>query len=364
MICNDGALAPANLYRFVSGRRGWTLESADRQFVAMQELPDNDGVLLIEDYVGADWLNTIIYRAGIESSIVADGAYFEAAGQSDPSGRFMALFGSDPSSPVPRTFVLDLQACLPGACTPIPVEGVPHWSPDSTLAILSMDRPGQHLTLADGAGRPLERLGQGTSPIWLDNRHYAYRSGRNESELRVFAVGESEPVRILRPADLATEPADMEVTGAVPDPGRSGRIYLTTRSQTTASGYLFAYDLQPGTARLLHEVEHTALGLAPMGFSPDKKWLALVASTVQPDGGGRWRRQIVLVNNETGDPRTIPVDESSLLPIEDWTSDGRWLLQLGNGFILLTDPERLERYLIRHDFRDCTAATWVLPDAS
>ena len=45
-----------------------------------------------------------------------------------------------------------------------------------------------------------------------------------------------------------------------------------------------------------------------------------------------------------------------------WSSDGRWLAELGDGFLNLSAPAEGYQRQIDYDARDCRAVTWALPD--
>ena len=46
--------------------------------------------------------------------------------------------------------------------------------------------------------------------------------------------------------------------------------------------------------------------------------------------------------------------------ISAWSSDGRWLAELGDGFLILSAPAEGFRRLVEYDARDCRAVAWVL----
>ena len=80
---------------------------------------------------------------------------------------------------VPQNWLVNLDECVTGACSPRPLPGVPiFWSPGNQHIIIYRDFSGNDPTanifLADGHGENVRPVATGYQPFWLDNDHFGY----------------------------------------------------------------------------------------------------------------------------------------------------------------------------------------------
>ncbi|MGH2538137.1 MAG: hypothetical protein ACRDHL_12140 [Candidatus Promineifilaceae bacterium] len=374
LMCNDGVSGPANLYRYVMAGQGWQMEIADGAFVVMDSLPRHEGVLLVEHYVAADFLRTTLYRNGRGFDLLRGNSFLDYDGVADPSGRFIAATAvSSGPGPIGQNSIYDLDNCGPAECLPTPVNGIPAWAPDGQHMILTSGPGDAPLTLADAQGEAIRSLGTGRLPTWLDGTTLAYLGGDPAEGPAVLVQDVGGPAaepRLILEADrlAATAGADSEseielvMTQLLANPAEPGAVYILATGRVEPPGFVFRYQPDSDELALALHRGYSHLGMVGLGFSPGGRWLTLMASGNRaPDGA--WYRSLYLLDTTTLETLSLPLDEAGLLPVQAWSADGRWLMQLGEGYFLLTAPEADYRHLIPIDFNDCTAAAWIRPRA-
>lgn len=366
VMCNDAQRGGTNLYRYSPAAGAWTLELGDRDFAVMEGLPGDTGALLTEQFIGADLLRTTVYQNGVESILSQGDIFYRSAGRQDPGGRYLAVVkeGAE-SSGAYAVSLLDSQSCSAAGCTLQPIGGTPVWSPGGSATILAAAAGADTLYLGGPLGESPRELGVGKEPFWLDDRTFGYLRGRPAPELVLTGLDGQGLADLITADWLAAgvdkgETPNLTLTHAIARPGDTPLIAVTAADRFANRDYLFVYD--PGTrgATLALVLENTLDGLTPVEFSPDGRWLlAMGAGRREPDG--LWSRELYLYQVADRRLMTLLASQARILPIQDWSADGRWLLQLGIGFLLLNAPDADYQHLVDHEFSNCTAAIWINP---
>jgi hypothetical protein len=92
--------------------------------------------------------------------------------------------------------------------------------------------------------------------------------------------------------------------------------------------------------------------------SPDGRWLTVnVTPPALANALPLWEQY--LYDTRLDYLSVYSFDATFIYPEQDWSADGRWLVRLGDGFILLSAPGHNYQQLIVHPFFDCTNVIWI-----
>ncbi|MFZ0546393.1 MAG: hypothetical protein WAM60_13190 [Candidatus Promineifilaceae bacterium] len=375
LICNDGKTGIADVYRYDPADNRWSVELADRDFVVMDGLPGNEGLIFTEQFLDLDHLRTTLWLNGEETVVNYGNAFYFSDNLSDPDGRYLVLNSFQENSTGLGDFVfslhlLDLDQCNEESCSLLPIDGTPVWSPDGSRTLWSgpdfLNSFGNEVQifLGDERLQDGEQVGIGFAPFWLDNKNYAFLADNVDTVLMATNIEDNEPKQIVEAADLVTflpelEGADIKLIGAAADPTAPNLIFLTVADRLDYENYFFSFDWRTGKTALIFKAEEAFGGLTVHSFSPDHNWIALsTAITNVNDNSGR-QQYVYLYSIASQETQRYTLSDELTLPSASWSNNGKWLLFQGQDYLMLSAPEFGYDYLVSHDFNDCTGAAWI-----
>ncbi|MCI0581040.1 MAG: hypothetical protein L0332_20345 [Chloroflexi bacterium] len=371
LMCAEGRGGANNLYRYDLARESWSVDLADRDFVVMSGLPDGSGVALVEQFITNDQLALALWQDGREQPVITGRTFYYSTGLMDPTGRFLALAGYGPGDELAAVNLADLTTCHSLGCSLSPVNGLPIWSPGGAHTILieryefSSFQPETTLFRGDRLGQLVKQVGIGREPFWLDEQTYGYlRTISLLGDVVVATVWDDAP-RVVLPADkLATavpgliDPEEWYISHATAHPSHPSLFFVTVVDIPGRQEFLVRYNWESDEATLLLTRENRTGGLLQPLFSPDGRWLVVQTDTFNDDLNQRLS-DYYLYDIAQEKVTTLQIDHTTIFPIGDWTTDGQWFVQGGNGYLILTNPAAGYQYLLPHDFNDCTAIAWT-----
>lgn len=361
----------------------WVQEIPERDFYALYGLPDNSGVLVMDQVagLGGPLISRVsLWRDGRQQTVYSGPTFYYYDEQADPTGQKLALLGVDSSQGETFAALLDLATCRAGDCELQPMDGFPLWSPDGRQTILTdNNQPGlsgngqQLFYRGDERGylRSSVAVGTGISPFWLDNESYGYvrsvsepavvRANFEDFTANVFlsretlkaAIPTEAPVNALQIIEAVVSPADSDLL-FLRVRERSQDFVLSYRMSTAELTYRFT------TGPLVEQFSNDAddVNLGSLSFSPDGRWLTLSATGPNRPGiAPLWQQY--LYDLESGSLRTLSFDPFFVFPEQQWSADSQWLVRLGSGFLHLSAPAYNYQQVIELPFFDCTNVVWV-----
>lgn len=375
VICNDGQTGIANVYRYDPATNKWTVELADRDFVVMNGLPGNQGLILTEQFLDVDQLRTTLWREGQESAVAfGDGFYFSAE-RSDPAGHYLALNSFQENTAQAGDFVfglylLELANCNQDSCPLLPIDGEPLWSPDGSQTLwsgpdfLNTFENEVQIYLGDEQAQAGQPVGIGFSPFWLDNEHYAFLEEPNNTKLTAGNISDHSPEQLLETADLIpflpeAEAGNLMIFEAKTDPIAPNLIYLSVSNRSDDTNYLFTLNRQTGKIELVLTTEEGVDDISIHSFSPNHRQVVLKSFAVSQVGGGGTYQEILIFDIESQKIQSYTLVDTILPTSSGWSNNGDWLLFLGPDHLLLSAPEAGYDHLVPHQFRNCTGAVWT-----
>lgn len=332
----------------------------------LSSLPDESG-FLIEQWQNARSKftgNLLIGRQGatfmlltFSVDILTDYPGYYFTGETDPSQRYMVIATRKNSRLLTRHFVLDLQHCDAAQCQLTQRPFWFTWSPDGTRSLLAGAEPRfapgvdvvlrdwqRPLFLGDANGEPVQELGTGSQPFWLDNQRYGTIRTTAERQLEFAVVnvdtGADElVVTVAEAAALLPNPPDtLFLVAAQPFPHDPNRMLLELRETPAGDGrtYLFQLDVAAQELRRLYQATRPLMyEMAENGRFLTVRWQEGMADRV-------W-----LVDVATGETKLLGAERVH------WLENGRLLLREFDTHSLLTNPETAQQTLIIPPVKDC-----------
>ncbi len=371
LICNDGQTGISNVYRYDLSQSSWKVELANRDFVVMNGLPNNEGLILTEQFLDVDQLRTTLWRDGQETVVIFGDAFYFSTERSNPDGTQLVLNSFEQETFTSEYNLLDIENCDDESCPLSRIEGLPVWSPDGSRTLWVMSERAAPIVgewplfLGDGRLQSPKPIGDGNSPFWLDNENYAFLQGGPQDVALVMAsVNDNAPQILLTQADLAALVPDLEETeirlnDATTDPTAPNLIYITAVNRLENIDYLFTLEWQRGEIELVLETENSPGGLLVPRFSPDNHWLVLRTNFSVASSSSQRQQNIYLYNTESQTTLLYTMSGAAFLPGRSWSNNGDWLASLSDGFIMLSAPDANYDHLVRHEFQDCTDMAWI-----
>lgn len=375
LICNDGQTGITNVYRYEPAENRWTVELAERDFVVMNNLPDNSGLILTEQYLDVDQLRTTLWRNGQETVVSFGDAFLFSAEIFDPAGRYIVVNifhsnSSDPGTFDSGPFLLELDNCEPDNCPLSPIDYWPTWSPDGSRTLWVIPRSqnpeaeGNQIFIGDAVLEGGESVATGSNAFWLDEENYAFLNYPQVEVIMAANVNENDPEVLLELADLAVllpefEAADLSLTGASTDPVSPGLVFITVANRLENIDYLFTLNWQTGEIKQALELNRSFGGLIIDSFSPNHEWVALRTNATTLSGTSGDSHQLILFNINSQETRSYTLIDDMQMPSGSWSNNGQWAIIRGQDFIILTAPAAGYDHLVRVDSRDCTGVTWL-----
>ena len=293
-----------------------------------------------------------------------------------PAERYLAFFvpGDANGGQGFSALGLDMEACESDPCELEPLPGMPGWSPDGrhTLVIMAEADGVSTLQFGDDRGRPVELIGRGQSPAWLDESRFTYiplDPGRARDEFgRTF--GQQVMLATANGQDgarLSTEmlfDAEM-VRQAIPEGSRPETLGLWTAEpalngdewwfvgasspgEADSQDFVAVFNPQSGEARIIADLGRYRLIQSPM-ISPQRGYA--IIGGLSPDGNDI---SVELLDAATGELRRL----ESFFPT-DWSADDEWLIQIESGTLTLTSTATGQQWPIEHDLPGCYSAVWT-----
>ena len=356
------------LMRYEPGDADWLVESADRRFLFMAPLPDDNVVLLQERSYRLDQTRLLLWRAGKEIEFISEPDTSELF-RVDQVDAGLLLYSYGTGSRQVSFSLLDVASCEEKECQLFDLNGLPVWSPDGRSTIIA-DHAGW-LWLGDEHGQVETAVSTGTAPFWIDNNRFGYihlvgSLAAPPAEIVMRSVHRPEKSEILLslpelaaylPPDVALD--DLVIRGTATHQAHPGRLFLAAafRQNVAAAsegGFVFQFDMNTGELKLLLTLSSDPGFYKPFVFSPDGRWL-----TIQSIAGSDAVWQLLLLEAATGRTVVVASDFSILHPAYDWSADGRWLLRIDDGFMQLIAPDFDYQEIIVHDHVVCNFAAWI-----
>ncbi len=383
MLCGPNFPDAAALYTYQPANQTWTEELPGRGFFTLQPLPNRDGAVLIEQYLGLNnqppqtilWQDdqvTPIYdgyfvlRTTNQAGNLLAGSSLAFNNSTDGTAALFSSFSTDVNA------VIDQSACTNGTC-PYQSLSFPNltWSPDDqhTLAYVTRANSAGEFRINDSLGQPNEigPVGTGSNGFWLDNDHLIYLRSLEVIKTNIHTK-EAETLLVAR--DLHT---------ALPDPDAINRLtinqlalsqsepdqlfILATTSSDLRAAYLFQVNLTTGLITFL-----TRLGDVPLPAVEIGKNFRIPAEIT----ANAFQVSVTIVH-ELNNPvyyfytYQIAQDKTTLVKLVGgtnlgnyaWSDDGYWLISTDAGIVKLIAPGWGYQQWVPHDFANCRAADWL-----
>ena len=220
-------------------------------------------------------------------------------------------------------------------------------------------------------GQPLEFLGIGSSPFWINNAQFGYIRPVNvsvdgqvqledgeeivtgwipgDSDLpkSVKTVANTNIIQQLLPPDVQTGPIQIMTVMINPKkPDRWIFVAIPSARGDSENSLIFELDLEAQELALLLSLENEQLQM-PIFISPDDRFLAVVTNVENEN-------KLYILNLSTG-----RITKSNHGSPSDWSADGRWMLFFERGNPLLFAPDTDQELDIPVDISGCYSAVWT-----
>lgn len=384
MLCGPNFPDAAALYTYHPAEEQWREQLGGRAFFTAQSIPEQPGLVLIEQSLGAENRppQTVFWRGGVTIPLLERGFVLQAV---NPAGTILAggtlklnpntsTHSADAFLITEEIILIDLDTCTNemGSCstysTPLPNL---HWSPNGDLTLSRVNRPGSisELRLGDNIGQnhPNGAVGLGTSATWLDNEHIIHLRSQEVVITHVYSK-KSETVlaeRDLLPLLPENSPISRltinEIGLSQSDPNLL--FVLASSFNDLSAAYLFQLNLSERQATYLTRLDDVPIPSVEIG------------KTFRIPVKIRANQFQVLVTIVHG--TNIPVyyfysyqmaqDKISLVKLVggtnsgnyDWSNDGYWLVTTDAGHLKLIAPGWGYQRWVPHAFANCRAVNWL-----
>lgn len=381
LLCFPEGGRALQLYRYEPATDRWTSELADRSFRFLMPGPQGDGVIVQAFTRGAEatQLRLLWWREGRAQLIYDEemrGQTTRPAGWSGSEQPHLLLQAFSAAATTAQHRWLDLENCDDDGCAVVDLPGYTIWSPDGEQTLVLVE---QSLWRGDALGQSLLPLGVGLSPFWLDDDTYGYvrydrEEGAPSMQIATSSVDDDLPRIVMPVTDLARlldpeQPPLLFINYVTPNPANPDQLLVsaTTVGATSAKYNIFSLQLSTAEPRLLLQFERlpsgypsllTPVGYPPFRVSPDGRWLlvTLLESTTPTT----WSFRLYdLQEEETLALNAYYPQYPAQFPFYDWTSDGRWLAIVEDGYLRLIAPGNGYQKLASHRLDDCFHVAWV-----
>ncbi|HSM56491.1 MAG TPA: hypothetical protein VK879_10090 [Candidatus Sulfomarinibacteraceae bacterium] len=349
-------------------------------------LPGGNGYLLQEHRRNADglpatarftWHHNRNEITLLERAAQGDRAWIEAAfSAGDPLARFVALHAQTPSSDADQSWALfDLAQCAAGACDPLPLAGVPHWSPDGRRTLLEAPpneetwaQPGvaaHQLLFGDERGQRAAPLARGYSAFWLDDNHYGFlrpTGNKASQDLVMVAAAYTQAAVAASSSDFQRALGDalgpeewLQLEQVVATPAAPRRLLVLAsrwpkggaQNVTGINAYLFAVHLSADPRRveaiepLFHNFDYNPR--LTFRQAPNGRWLAVTDNS-------EW----TILDLDSGLRYTLGRYSGPIT----WSPDGRWLAERREQHLFLHAPATRTNHVLPRDLSHCWDVYW------
>lgn len=385
-------------------------------------LPSGEGIIAFgrnrRDTVNPPYL----WRGGRLTTItfedeVIDG-YVPLPSQTDPDTISFFLDSEILTSPYA---VLPLARCADAdSCRADTVIGAPVRSPDGKRAFYVVGAPTplmpavylSLLYLGDADGGSLGMVGNGSSPVWLDDETFAYvttpgvlgeqaivmssvaaasstATGSLTASIKGMALPPAQrpnptggtrgngadagaandfPAEMLLSAgslvDLGLLPrgTSVHIDRILPDvAGENLFIFTANPLQPDVPGLVVVYNLKDQSIMKRFEIPNEPFDTRrAYEFSSDGQWLVVSLLLANNDGRpATWMAYVHATDGSATYQYPLIVDDWPADWLVDWSTDGHTLALTTGGYVRLIDPAQAASWPIVFDDLACTAAAWV-----
>lgn len=348
----------------------------------LHPMPDDEGAILLLNQFNTEVEGQLfLWRDGVATRLLADAPGFNWI----PSFYLLPAMDTDRFLTFYETFVedsvqikaswLNLAACPGPACQLQSGDRLIYQSPDGGRSLLlGFSNYGPTaLSLGDAAGTLVDDVGNGWSPLWLDENTLVYVrpdpaldleffvNNSGETELVWADAADAASVRTMVTStalrDVLPEfgrPVHLSILSAVPHPRQpEAWIIHTTTSLSTAvprRDFWFSFDAAADESKLLLELKSDQI----FGTRIEGNGRYLTTTGLEEDGTPVYFVHD-LERGQTYSYQTLYIGPTLI----DWSADGNWFVLAGDKMLRLVAPgSRYERPLF-HGQDQCAMAVWV-----
>jgi hypothetical protein len=291
-------------------------------------------------------------------------------GTADQTGQYLILsYYSMADSYISKYELVDLRNCDGLNCARLPLSGFPIWSPNGRFTLITV--PSENATdvnqeteinLGDAQGQPLQAVGTGTVPFWLNDERYIFI--KDGVEMVTAVTNSANPSTLFTLDDLtphlSPEVASLDLKiqfwGVTNVPVVSSQILLFVYDNTanlTGSRWYFLLSLN-ATDSAVEQIEmiHETTNNSWVTLSPDQRWVTEISYTSDGIDGS-----IDLINLETNEEETLERAGFSYV----WSSDSNWIAYTRGNVLVFLAPGTGYQFLTHHPFTNCWNMIWVDP---
>jgi hypothetical protein len=385
----------STIWRYNLTAETWTETLSRTGYSLALPFPEADGWLLQTfPFTGEDQWHTEIWR---DDEFVAQPSNADISlslGQTDPNGRYLVMYYGDQDDESPGTALVDLQACNEEACQLLDIAGDLVWSPDSrhTLVVeTNLYRNngnyvvGEAIMFFDSGWTPMPEplflgdaqaqfiagdapIGTGYSPFWLDNATYGYLHTADAGKGSEVILGDltSGETRVALTLDalLPLAPGDISAPVAIrhvlTHPAQPNLLFPIALDALGQNAYLFSYDVASGTPAL--RLAFKAQPFFMIGFSPNGRWLSLVALD-EPhsrfSGETSWLSLHEIATGQT-QKYVTQLTQIFLSPRFDWSADSQWVVfSVHDRLFGMVAPDYQYQWVLAHEKGYCATQSWI-----
>ncbi len=382
MLCGPNYPDAAALYTYHPTDNTWTEQLAGRAFFTAQPIPEQPGLVLVEQPLGAEnrpphtvlWLNQQIIP-------LTDGAFVLQSASHDGSilaGATLALDRSTPgtsfgSFSTETNLLIDVNSCGGSGTCNTYVTDLPNllWSPNNQLTLSRITRPGSisELRVGDPFGQESEigAVGLGSSFYWLDDETILYLRTQDVVKTNVYTkAGET----LVTGRDLLSYlPGSMDATRlTINEMGLSqsdpNLLYvLATSFAELNAAYLFQYNLAERQISFLTRLDDVPIPAVEMGKSfripvqiRANQFQVAVTIVHEVSNPVYYFYSYQIAQNKTAVVKQVG---GTNLGNYAWSNDGYWLVSTDAGVLKFIAPGWGYQYWVSHEFANCRAANWL-----
>lgn len=317
---------------------------------------DGDVTILLDDLPSISWLPTNFILPSIQNN------------------RYYFFYQPDPRESSNFVFHwLDLLTCPGPACKMQTGEWLPYWSPQDTQAILIQIHGDGAPTIALSGkdGQPAAEIGNGWSPLWLDDITFAYlrpdpaldptqldfNNFKTElviTELAGTAVAPKSSRVILDSETLlaalpeAGPPSQLTMLSVFSNPTQPDNLFITASTlfdETIRQDYVFGLDRDSEAITVLGTIDNRQ-GF-PLELHGDGRFL----TTFTSEG-------YLIYDLNSQRTMTYPLTQF-VFPQVDWSANEQWLIVPEAGILRLVAPGSGYERPLFHGLVGCGTAVWV-----
>ena len=385
-LCFDHPLEGRNLYRYDWRLRSWQPVLPAQTFHFLSALPDDSALMLAEN----DTITVIDanhdsespdHRAVLQETVPALDLKILAGWIETADAPYFLVHELASGEAISRYRALDLHACDEQGCSTRELPGFPVASDKSDASLFVV---GSEIFLSNGPGEPVQPVGTGFNPFWIDGETFGFVRFEGEPDTGIttqVVLGDragSEPRVLFDGYDLSQVAAIpwgslLYVHEVIPSPVDPEILLVSSTGIRDQSGNYFIFSLdmsdsQNQPALNLEVARSGSMGGVPGVFSPtglptflvspNGRWLAMAELNSQD----RETWTIVVHDLQTGITKEVSNGVPAMpgnFPLLDWSGDGQWLLIGDRDFLHLFAPGHEYEEYVAHEFDACSQLVWA-----